>query len=156
MPTLAFGPSLGAMTRTGAMAETKVLYRVYGVGFFFGDEQDFDIAEYPVIKETRCGFWVRDKYRKRKGLPNRRFVLREGTRVFARMSKKEAIVSFWRRKRKQVKHLEGEFKLAKDELDRTEVILSVGPNWPPAAEPGSGASILGAEAELELKELIES
>jgi len=73
------------------------------------------LYEYPVIKETPKGIWIREWGRKR-------FVNLEARKKFACLSKEDALISFKARKTRQVKILEAQLKNTKEALIEAEKI----------------------------------
>ncbi len=69
-------------------------------------ENHIHAFEYPVLKHTPKGVW-RDNYGKK------RFVLKDGLKRFALPTKKEALESYIRRKKKQIQLLNHQLETAR-------------------------------------------
>ncbi len=72
------------------------------VSDFLGSSCEVGCEEYEVFKRTAKGVWIRDKY----GCGYKKFVLNQARKRFAYPTKKQALESFIKRKKSQLKHLE--------------------------------------------------
>lgn len=90
----------------------KVLYRTVGVTYT--NHVELLTLVLPVVSCTPKGWWVINS-------GSRRFVLADARKKYACTTEKEAIKSFAARKRRQIKIINAQLKVAKQFLDLAEV-----------------------------------
>ena len=103
------------------MTTPKFLYRYNGYEYL-------KVSKYPVIKETKCGYWVSTKgyeYSNRvdkdgNPIEPKKFCLKNSRKSFAYSTIEKARESFKKRKRKQIELLEVQLGRAKQALSRAE------------------------------------
>ena len=73
------------------------------------------LEQFEILKETPCGYWIKFW----NGPKYKRFVLKEGTKRYALADKKDALESYYARKRKQLEILTAQCERAKLALNLT-------------------------------------
>ena len=93
----------------------KATHRESEIGYMYRcqDERDgvkFKCLQFPIIKETDCGYWIDTSF----GWgDSRRWVAKKGRNNYAKITKAAALENYYRRKCKQVKLLEERLSRAK-------------------------------------------
>ena len=87
------------------------LYRYQDSRYFASDNEVAYLMTFDVINETPCGYWIWDGYNNR-----RRWVKKDGGRLYARPTMERAMKDLWRRKLVQV-------KILKQKLEQAEAAL---------------------------------
>lgn len=100
---------------------TKILYRTVGVTYAVSGTSTNHVElltlELPVVSRTPKGWWVVNS-------GHRRFVLADARKKYACTTEKEAIQSFAARKRRQIKIINAQLKVAKEFLALAEAKLA--------------------------------
>lgn len=81
--------------------------------------RDLPSYQYPVVRETPCGVWLQDGFR-------RRWVSKTARKRFAYPTREEARESYRIRKRRHVEHLETQLRRARELLKQAETFLETG------------------------------
>ena len=98
---------------------TGVLYRYEGeqdVHFSFITTYKIVLKELKILKETKCGYWVRHLMYWKK------WVSKDTTRRFAYPTKKEALFHFKKRKEKQLKILTSQMEMVNQLLNQIDKV----------------------------------
>ena len=83
-----------------------------------GYHGDVYLVEYEIARETKCGYWVRkDVYAPES------FVMKNGKKKMCYLTKEEAMIGYYHRKRRQVEILAARLKYAKIRKGNIETMM---------------------------------
>lgn len=94
--------------------EKKWVYRYTGASV----NDDLTVEEYQILRETVCGYWID------LGYGEQMWIGRGGKKHFAYPTKREALISFLKRKIKHVYHAERSLSVAKSQLRMAQLAIN--------------------------------
>lgn len=84
---------------------------------------ELQLVEFDLVKETPCGYWIKQSSWLFYDLPNK-WVSKTGRKRYAYPTKEEALKSFFFKKKRQIKILQTQLDFAKNDLKIAESMMN--------------------------------